>query len=336
MLRVLFLVGALCVGAASTQINRTDPIVLHGTVYGVDGSPMTHPVRVQWQDNTGTRPPEYFFTDSSGNFTLLVIPGLTYTFVVQSDGETYETAVVRYLVPVINPRVDINLRPLSRRTVATADSKVSVAELSRMIPDEARKRFRAGVEALRADKLDRARSEFERALAAYEPYADAHNELAVVLMRQNKLPEAEKHLIRALEIDPEAGKAALNLGLCLYRQKRYAEAIPHLEKGLQLEPGHADAQLLLGTALKFSGQEDKAEPVLLRAYEIAGQEVADAQLHLAEIYYNRKDYVRSAKALEVYLRDRPNAPNAAQLRETLAQLKQAAKEHREGGQPPLL
>jgi Tfp pilus assembly protein PilF len=313
-------------GGEIGEASRNETLLLQGNVYGPDGRQLPHRIRIEWQSEDGFRPVSYLYTDSNGRFQLPVRAGLTYTFTVPSDEETYQTATVSYIVPSIAPRLDINLRPMRRERIVTGEPAVSVSELQQEIPPAALKLLQEGVKHLEAGRTDRARPALQRAVEIFPDYVNARNELAVALLRENKLAEAETHLLHALGIDSNAARVRMNLGVCLYRLERYAEAIPHLEKGLQLMPGHARGQLLLGAALERTGQPEKAEPALLRAYELSGASLAEAQLYLARVYLARHDYTRSAEALETYLRDVPNASNAAHLRKMLADLRELARQ----------
>jgi regulator of sirC expression with transglutaminase-like and TPR domain len=46
-------------------------------------------------------------------------------------------------------------------------------------------------------------------------------------------------------------------------------------------------------------------------------------LQLGMVFHQKKDYAKAIEAFETYLRDLPNAPNAAQVREAIQKLRQA-------------
>ena len=139
------------------------------------------------------------------------------------------------------------------------------------------------------------------------------------------LPGAETLLRRAIEIDPAAPRPLLNLALCIHRQARYAEAVAPLERAIQLEPENWRAHLLLGINWVMAGNDPRAEPVLLKSYELGGQSAASAQYYLSRFYAAKRLYERAAKALEIYLRDVPTDPDAAALQETVAKLRNARR-----------
>ena len=147
-----------------------------------------------------------------------------------------------------------------------------------------------------------------------------------MLLREARLSEAEAQLRRALAVDADAARPLLNLGLCLYRQQRSKEAIAPLERALQLQPINPSGNMLLGMVQVQAGKDQEAEAVFLRAYEQGGRRVARAQLYLSRIYTRRQDYDRAANALDVYLTDVPDEPNAQDLRATLVKLRAAGRQ----------
>jgi tetratricopeptide (TPR) repeat protein len=308
---------------ASAQLASATKVNVRVQIYAPNGARMEGNIRFRLSGEEGDRPPEVFDTDTKGSYMLYsMTQGMSYTLVVDSDGKNWATTTERFYVLGPRPNVTIHLRPME--SAATAGS-VSVAELNQSIPRAARNEYGAAVEQWAAGDLDRARKSFQRAIELYPEFVEARSELAVLLMRDNDNAGAEALLRRALEIDNAAVRPTLNLGLCLYRQKRYADALPFLERGVQLQPVNGHAHMLLGITLAMSGDDARAEPILLRAYEQGGKSCARAQYYLSRLYTRQKNYPRAAGALELYLRDFPDDPDAESLRATLTKLRAAAR-----------
>lgn len=309
---------------AFAQALSSPTVNVRGQIYAPNGAPMQGNIRFRLSGEDGRRPPEIFDTDSKGSFIIYgLTQGASFTLVVDSDGKNWATTTARFYALGPRPFVTIHLRPME--SVASTGASVSVAELHQNVPRGARREYESAVEQLAAGDVERARKSFQQAIDLYPDFVEARSELAVILMRDGQLAQAETLLRRALEIDTAAVRPALNLGLCLYRQQRYADALPFLERGVQLQPVNAKAHLLLGITLLMSGDEARAEPVLLRAYEQGGKHCARAQFYLSHLYTRQKNYARAAEALETYLRDLPDEPNAESLRATLAKLRAAAQ-----------
>jgi TolA-binding protein len=59
--------------------------------------------------------------------------------------------------------------------------------------------------------------------------------------------------------------------------------------------------------------------------ELGGSGLPDAQLFLGQLYYLQQKYELSQRAFEQYLKDTPNAPNAAQVKAAIESAKAAVK-----------
>jgi Flp pilus assembly protein TadD len=329
---LIILSAGLFLPPAAAQQNSTQPssssspdstlVDLRGQFYLPWGEPLQQSIRFRLLSDDASRPPDYVFTDSKGSFVLYrVRPYATYSIVVESDGKNWGATTSRFLVSGgRSPTIQIQLEPFRKDPVPGGRS-ISSASLQQKIPGPARKQFESALKLIDKNKDAAAQPLLERAIELFPDYVDARNELAVALLKAGNLTDAEQQLRRALAVDSTAVRPLLNLGLCLQRQQRYAEAEPFLEKAVQLRPDHAPSLLLLGTNLVLSGDDTHAEPQLLRAYDLGGTEVARANLLLAQLYTRRKDYARAAAALETYLRDVPDAPDASHLREILDQLR---------------
>jgi len=220
-----------------------------------------------------------------------------------------------------------------------------------------------GVLYLKLNRLNEAATTLERALKANKHFHFGRLNLGVVLTRQGKYKEAVE-ILRPLTLEepPIEGarvayaealiglgnlgeaeaalKAALQetgvdksrelearfkLGLVLSRSERYAEAVSEFEKVIALDPNAANAHLLLGAALLQLKKLDEAERELLKAYELGGTQVGNAQLFLGQLYLSRQAHPQALRAFEQYLKDVPDATNAPQIKRTIEQLKIALK-----------
>ncbi len=138
---------------------------------------------------------------------------------------------------------------------------------------------------------------------------------------QLRLALAAKDLIGTARAD-----AHFKLGFLLNREERYATAAAEFEKGLAINPKEAVAHLYFGGALLNLKKYAEAEPVLLKAYELGGSRVAGAQLFLGQLYYLQQKFDLSQRAFEQYLKDMPNAPNAAQVKGLIEKIKATTKQ----------
>lgn len=220
-----------------------------------------------------------------------------------------------------------------------------------------------GVLYLKLDRLDEAAETLARAAKINRHFYYPRLNLGVVLNRQGKYAEAADVLGKLYGESPSfaglsatyadalvgAGQAAkakkvltdalaapdlggalkveahYKLGMLLTREEDYAGGAAELEKAVKLDPAAANVHLLLGGAYMQLKRAAEAERELLRAYELAGTGVGNAQLLLGQLYLSQQKLQPALRALEQYLKDVPAAPNAAQVRETVGKIKAAMK-----------
>jgi Flp pilus assembly protein TadD len=154
-------------------------------------------------------------------------------------------------------------------------------------------------------------------------YADA-------LYDAGQLADARKVLRAGLEDETlkreEKAELHYKLGRVLSREEKTTEAVKELQTATELEPTAFNAHLLLGGSLLALKRPAEAERSLLRAYELGGSRAGHAQLMLGQLYFDQKKFDLSLHAFEQYLRDVPEASNAAQIRDVIAQLQGSPKQ----------
>lgn len=147
-------------------------------------------------------------------------------------------------------------------------------------------------------------------------------------MGAQRWPEAEGVIRKGLTLNElDVVDLKIKLGTVLMRQGKFDEAAVVLREAVQARPDSALANLDLGGTLLQTGSLDEAETLLRRAYEIKGSTMAGAQLLLGTLYFQKKDYPKAIEAFTTYLRDLPDAPNAAQVKEAIEKLRQATSKH---------
>ncbi len=97
--------------------------------------------------------------------------------------------------------------------------------------------YRLGALAFEQDKLDAAADHFTRALATYDYYGPAHNDLGVVHLLQGDLYAAAMEFDVASRQIPDAHEPHYNLGLVFERAGSLAQAAEAYEAALKRAPG---------------------------------------------------------------------------------------------------
>jgi Flp pilus assembly protein TadD len=177
---------------------------------------------------------------------------------------------------------------------------------------------------------------YQEALDVLEPlFNENHGMLemrmayATALERAGRIEDAQKlyrSVVEAKNLPPPVrADAYFGLGLILNRQAKYFDAVAELEHAIDLAPNASNTHLQLGAALVQLKEFNRAERELLRAYDLAGKAAGAAQLLLGQIYYAQGRVADAERAFTQYLKDVPNAPNALQIAQLIADLKVTKK-----------
>jgi Flp pilus assembly protein TadD len=151
-----------------------------------------------------------------------------------------------------------------------------------------------------------------------------HAPLVEALIGSQQWEAAEAAITKALGVkELDTVDLKIKLGMVRIRQGKYAQAATVLSEAVAEEPDNALARFNLGAALLQDGKLDEAEKALLRAYEIKGAGMAGTHLLLGQLYYQKRDYQKAIDSFTKYLRDFPDAPNAAQVKESIRRLNEA-------------
>jgi tetratricopeptide (TPR) repeat protein len=95
-----------------------------------------------------------------------------------------------------------------------------------------------------------ARLHYQEALRIKPGYAQAHNNLALILMQEGRIAEAEAGFREALKHKSDLTEAHNNLGAALVLQEKFREAATHFIRALELKPGYAVAKGNLAKLVK--------------------------------------------------------------------------------------
>ena len=139
--------------------------------------------------------------------------------------------------------------------------------------------------------------------------------------RERALATHERELEKARTINPKDGRLYHTFGMVLYELKNYSVAATVFEAAERLNPANAELRLMRGAALIETGRLNEAEDEIARADQISSHKLPIVHLHLARVYEKRGNRRRAADELESYLRQKPEADNAAAIREAIKRLR---------------
>lgn len=213
-------------------------------------------------------------------------------------------------------RIDTHGDTLNRDSAAT----VSAGELK--IPDRARREYQAASRRLARRDFEGAIACLQRAVEIEPRFAAAWNHLGTIAYQTRRYADAERFFRKGIEADPEAWEPVVNLGGVLIELKNLDEAWKVNANAVLRRPGDALAQSQLGMTYLMLNKLELAEKHLLLACSLDPGHFSHPQLHLAEVYYRRRDLPKAAEQLRDFLRHHPDWPAAEKMRAAIEQWRQ--------------
>jgi len=323
-----------CSGVVAAQAVGTNPsgsrttVTTHsirGKLYTPAGGLPDQRIRVVLELSTGGVAAETF-SDSVGNFEFRSLTQNTYRVTVPTDNHTFDTSQETVEVYGNFSRtftVQIYLREKNSDQPLRPKGKVLSVADTQEVPKNAKKSYEKGVKLAREAKPQEAIIALQEALKTFPDYLHALNKLGEEYLHLERPTEAWAMFEKAIATNNKFALPYINIGILLVGQQRYAEAIEALETGNRLDDSFPMAHLHLGVALmnRNSTDYDRAEREMLRALEIGGKTMAQGRLYLFNLYTRQKNNQKAAQQLEMFLKEAPNAPQAAAVRQRLEALK---------------
>lgn len=307
---------------AARPLATERPGSIRGNVVMPDGSPVSEAVKITLKAFRGEVATIY--TDQQGRFELGNLAPAQYTIEVDPLHEN-RFEITREGVQIQRgggpTLVTLYLREKQTEARAAADKAISVGMLDQKVPSTAKKEFQKARHFTDEGNALEAIAALKRAIAIYPDYLAAHNDLGAQLLDQQRLDEAAEELRAAIRIDPKAFNPHLNLGIVLIQQKRYSEALAALDQSLSIEPSAPAPHLYAGIASVDLNDSGRGENELKTAYDLGGKTYAVALLHLGNLYIKKGEREMARKSFESYLRELPNAADAAQVEKLIGRLR---------------
>jgi tetratricopeptide (TPR) repeat protein len=150
----------------------------------------------------------------------------------------------------------------------------------------------------------------------------AWNELGTIAYQTRKFDRAEECFRQALQQDPRAFEPLVNLGGVLVTVHKLDESADYNLQAVLTRPNDALANSQLGLTYFELARMDLAQKYLERTRQIDPAHFSHPQLLLAEIHLRHGERREAAAVLDEFLKYHPGWPQAAKMRETIAELRQ--------------
>jgi tetratricopeptide (TPR) repeat protein len=262
--------------------------------------------------------------DTNGRFRFRDLQAGAYTLAVfvPTRGETRQTIEVGPSFADAKGRVAITVR-IAESRLETRDSLrrgalVSTRELS--IPDRARKEYAEAQKKLSRRDVAGAVAHLEKAVEIAPRFSAAWNNLGTIAYQSREFPQAEGYFQRALEEDQTAFEPLVNLGGVLLTLGKLEEALQYNLFSVLSRPNDALANSQLGMTYFAVGNLDLGQKYLEIAKGLDPAHFSHPQLTLAEIHLKRGESRKAAGELEDFLRQHPDWPAAAKMRDAIDKL----------------
>jgi len=295
-----------------------------------DNHPVERNLRVDLTNQSGLTLTQQF-TDGSGLVRFHVSSDGSYYAKVTGEGietSTSEAIVFDYLAMSCQG-VQISyvyLKPVESASQSTAQSNAkapnggmtSAAELR--VPQDARKSFDQGMTAWQKKDYQQAADKFEKAVAAYPQYDTAYNNLGVMYAHLNQSDKALAAFKHSVELNDKNADADRNLARMLIRQKDYPQAEEMLKKALVVQQPDASTLTMLAIAEIEDGKTDDALRDAQRVHALSHDGYAVAHYIAGEVLEEKHQNSQAAAEYNLYLKESPNGPEAAQAKSALERL----------------
>ena len=152
----------------------------------------------------------------------------------------------------------------------------------------------------------------------------AHYFVAESLYAAGEFKDAEAAYRKAIELTPDGVNAPAHhfLGLSLYGQQRVEEAIAEYRTAIQqLKGNYSEAHYNLGIALLTRSDYKTAESEFRLAIAQEMKDWPEAHFNLASTLERQRRFREAADEYDLYLRQLPDAEDAANLRKHIARLR---------------
>lgn len=168
-------------------------------------------------------------------------------------------------------------------------------------PKAAELNMRLGINYLQRGDYAIALEKLEKALKQDPGLASAHNTIALLYQRLNELDKAEDHFEKAIAYQPKYSQAYNNFGVFLCQQGRYKEAEQRFLEAVKnpLYTSAAQAYENAGLCVSRIPEVELAEQYMRKALQM-NPYLAKSLLRMAELSYQRQDYLRSRAYIERY------------------------------------
>ena len=204
------------------------------------------------------------------------------------------------------------------RIAGVQGSAISVTSM--LVPGKARKEFEQGDKDARNNKYKSAADHLEKAVAEYDAYAAAWNELGGVYIATHEPDKAREAFEKAMTADPKYIPPYVNLANLQLQAQDYENAVGTAGKALDLNPSIPIANYVQAVGNFKLNRLDDAEKSAQEVEKGPHQNLPQVYALLTDIFLMKNDYPNAAAQMRAYLKAWPKGPFAPEMKKRLDQL----------------
>ena len=319
-LTVLVLLGLGLVASPASVLAQVATV--RGKVVDEAGSPVPDvKIEMEFKGESRQKIVKTAVTDRKGGFVRAGLPGGPYRFSFAKEG--YKTYVMEMGISLggFSEIPDVVLHPGA--AAATPPPGATTEAVLPPEPDSAKvgKAYTAGVEAVKAGRMDEAEILFKEVLEKFPDLAGAHYNLGYVYQTRKDWKSAEGEYLRVTELQPTRSDAFIALAAIRELDGRGPEAVDGL---IQAAPGFPeDARFLyaLGITCVNAGRTKEASEAFKKVLALDPNN-PEPNFHLATLAVGENRVPDAVAQLEKYVSMTGQDPrNLETARRLLAALK---------------
>ncbi len=196
----------------------------------------------------------------------------------------------------------------------------AISVTSMLVPGHARKEFEQGDKDARSNKFKSATEHFQKAVAEYDAYAAAWNELGAVYASTHETDKAREAFEKAMTVDPKYIPPYVHLADLQLQTQEYESAVDTAGKALALDPSIPIANYVQAVGNFKLNRLDDAQKSAQEVEKGPHQNLPQVYALLADIFLMKSDYPDAAAQMRAYLKAWPKGPFAPDMKKRLDQI----------------
>ena len=190
-----------------------------------------------------------------------------------------------------------------------------------ILAPKALKETEKGLQALQADKLDDAELHLKRAMQLAPGFPDVNYLMGLLWMRRHDNVQARGYLEKAVALAPKHAPALQALGEVEFIQHDYSRAVASFEQSIAIRPNAWRAHWLAGAAYFQQKEYQKAREQCEEALRVGQDKAGSVRFLLGEADAALGERVAALTALEQFVHEQPDVPQATTAKKLIEQLR---------------